>query len=276
MADKIATFQINYPPDLVPRWGHGKPGHPVLAEIFEAQRAEYCETLASFVDYADAIIEFGKVESVGPLAPNLRSPWLPGLDGVTLYCLIRKAPPAQFVEIGSGDSTKIAHRARLDGAADTRFTSIDPQPRSEIDQLVDEVVRTGLESLNDYRRFETLRPGDMVFFDGSHRCLTNSDVTVFFLEVLPRLPAGVLVQIHDIFLPYDYPPHWRQRLYSEQYLLACYLLARSPLFEIVLPNAFISHDSELVGILRPRLWSRPGMQGVSAGGGSFWLRTLGA
>ena len=104
MADKVATFQINYPPDLIPRWGHGKPGHQALADIFEAERAKYRGTLASFVDYAEAIVEFGKLESVGPLAPNLRSPWLPGLDGVSLYCLFRKALPAHYVEIGSGDS----------------------------------------------------------------------------------------------------------------------------------------------------------------------------
>ncbi len=30
--------------------------------------------------------------------------------------------------------------------------------------------------------------------------------------------------VHDIFLPDDYPPEWADRYYSEQYLLAAWLL----------------------------------------------------
>jgi len=56
--------------------------------------------------------------------------------------------------------------------------------------------------------------------DNSHRCFQNSDVTVVFLDVLPRLRSGVIIYIDDVYLPYDYPPEWSMRYYSEQYLLA--------------------------------------------------------
>ena len=49
---------------------------------------------------------------------------------------------------------------------------------------------------------------------------------LFFLDILPQLPKGVLVGIHDIFLPFDYPPEWTGRMYNEMYMLAAYLLGR--------------------------------------------------
>jgi hypothetical protein len=52
----------------------------------------------------------------------------------------------------------------------------------------------------------------------------NSDVTVFFLDVLPRIPPGVIIGVHDIFIPDDYPAEWASRYYNEQYVLATYLL----------------------------------------------------
>ena len=71
----------------------------------------------------------------------------------------------------------------------------------------------------------------------------NSDVAVFFLDILPNLAPGVVVHIHDVFLPDDYPPQWIERYYSEQYLLACYLLAESTKFDVILPNSLRIHSS---------------------------------
>jgi hypothetical protein len=101
----------------------------------------------------------------------------------------------------------------------------------------------------------------------------NSDATVGFLDILPELKPGVLVQIHDIYLPWDYPSDWIGRYYNEQYLLACYLLSRSAPFDVVLPGTFVSIDPELNQVLAP-LWKDPSMQpGPSPDGVSFWLRT---
>ena len=100
----------------------------------------------------------------------------------------------------------------------------------------------------------------------------NSDVTMLFLDVIPRLKPGVLVQVHDVTLPYDYPAQWTDRHYSEQYLLAAYLLADENALDIVLPCAFASDDPDLHGILAP-LWSAEWMKGAETYGGSFWFRT---
>ena len=118
-------------------------------------------------------------------------------------------------------------RARRDGGLSTHLTSIDPAPRAEIDALCDEVIRAPLEGA-DLGILGRLQPGDMLFFDGSHRVFMNADTVAFFLDVLPALPPGVIVGVHDIRLPDDYPPEFAERWYSEQYLLACWLLAESP------------------------------------------------
>lgn len=103
------------------------------------------------------------------------------------------------------------------------------------------------------------------------RVFTNSDVTTVFLDIVPRLAPGVLVQFHDIFWPSDYPPEWNQRYYSEQYLLACYILAGGERMEIELPNAFISGDERLGALLSP-LWEWPELAGLERHGCSFWIQ----
>ena len=52
--------------------------------------------------------------------------------------------------------------------------------------------------------------------NSSHILMPGSDVDILFNRVLPRLPAGALVHIHDIFLPFDYPAIWGWRNYNEQ------------------------------------------------------------
>lgn len=121
---------------------------------------------------------------------------------------------------------------------------MDPQPRAEIDSICDEVIRSRVEEV-DPSVFRVLGQGDVLFVDNSHRVFMNSDATAVFLDILPTLPAGVFVHFHDIFLPADYPPEIRLRYYSEQYLLAAYLLGGRGTIDIVLPNAFISSDPEL-------------------------------
>ena len=64
--------------------------------------------------------------------------------------------------------------------------------------------------------FDGLRAGDVLFIDSSHILMPGSDVDILFNRVLPALPAGTLVHIHDIFLPFDYPSVWGWRNYNEQ------------------------------------------------------------
>lgn len=56
----------------------------------------------------------------------------------------------------------------------------------------------------------------MLFIDSSHVLMPGSDVDILFNRVMPLLPTGVLVHIHDILLPDPYPPGWDWRGYNEQ------------------------------------------------------------
>ncbi len=147
--------------------------------------------------------------------------------------------------------------------------SLDPYPRAEIDSICDSVIREPLED-TDLSIFDKLEAGDILFVDGSHHCCMNSDVAVFFLDVLPRLKPGIFVEFHDVFLPYDYPTGWKS-YYSEQYLLAVYILAESNKFDIILPNAFITNDAELSSILAP-VWDATNTRDLTEGL-SFWIQT---
>jgi hypothetical protein len=126
----------------------------------------------------------------------------------------------------------------------TTITSIDPQPRAEIDQLCTRVIRRPLEQVDQQVFFELTR-GDFLVVDSSHRAFTNSDVATLFLEILPNLQPGVVLHLHDIFWPWDYPAAWGTRYYSEQYLLGCWLLAGPERLRLLLSNAFVSYDSQL-------------------------------
>jgi len=271
VSPKYQNLFLDYKVSFEPRYGHGKPPHSGLYEVIDRNRATYRGLLQGLLAYQSifAQIKDAKVET-DPSQPAWNNSFLPGLDIVTIYGMLAHFQPAQYVEVGSGNSTKVAAKAIRDQGLATRITSIDPYPRAEIDQLAQTVVRKPFENI-DFSFLYELKANDILFIDNSHRVLPNSDATVFFLEVLPRLAPGVIVHIHDIYLPYDYPQFMCDRAYSEQYMLAAFILANPEKYETILPNYFISQDAELNGILQP-LWQQPALQGVETHGGSYWLR----
>jgi methyltransferase family protein len=265
---------FNYAFEPRARFGYGDlPPHRELDRLLRAQESTYQEVLTGFLRYKpefEAIPVTGTLDSDEPFWTNL---WFPTLDAVSLYGLLARFQPRHYVEVGSGNSTKFARRAIRDQGLRTQIISIDPEPRAEIDQLCDEIHRVPAEDLGD-RLLQWLASGDLLFVDNSHRSFMNTDVTVFFLEVLPRLPAGCIWGLHDIFLPYDYPPDWAGRFYNEQYLLAMYLLGGVGQDEILLANAYASRSPQLLDLLEP-IWSSPRMAGARKGGGCFWMRRRG-
>jgi hypothetical protein len=90
--------------------------------------------------------------------------------------------------------------------------------------------------------FDELEAGDIVFFDGSHRSFMNSDVTVFFIDVLPRIKPGVIVHLHDINLPWDYPDFFKTWYWNEQYMLAVYLMCSKDTLNPLLPTSWICRN----------------------------------
>jgi hypothetical protein len=264
MAQRPLSIRLTYPPPLVPRYADTP--NRALEAILAPQSGRFGELLRSFhrwLPWLQAI----PAEPTAGSAPCWNNSWIPPLDGIAIYCLIAEKRPRHYVEVGSGNSTRFAARAIADHKLDTQIISIDPRPRAEIDALCDEVVRKPLEEC-DLSLFATLGADDVVFIDNSHHCFMNSDVTVFFTEVLPALPTGLTIGIHDIFLPYDYPAAWVDRYFSEQYLLACYLLSGAPRFETLLPAFYAGKLPELRDALAALSTALPG---ISLEGAAFWI-----
>lgn len=156
------------------------------------------------------------------------------VDAEIYYGLVRHHKPALIVEIGAGWSTLLAARALAANEADGRSGQVRAvtecpadfvrraaaaDPRIELD--VTPLRHLPLDT------FHRLAEGDILFVDSSHVLAIGSDVQYEVLELLPRLAPGVLVHVHDIFLPHEYPRDWvlgpEHRFWNEQYLLQAFL-----------------------------------------------------
>ena len=264
---KVIGLDYDFIPE--PRYGHGKALHPELHAIINRQREQFASFLVDLQRFSQ---QFGQIplerDASNDAAPFWNNPYFSWLDAMCLYGMVALRKPKRYVEVGSGNSTRFARRAIQDQKLETKIVSFDPTPRAEIGKVCDRWIQSGLESV-DIATFGEVEAGDILFVDNSHRAFTNSDVTVFFLELLPRLKPGVIVHLHDIMLPADYPPEWAGRYYSEQYLLACYLLSEWPRLKILMANYFVSLDRELRELMM-KLYRSVGFE-VSHVGGSFWI-----
>jgi hypothetical protein len=219
--------------------------------VFEQLLISHIEKIQRFGDLLESQINNLKTISfscVDETSPYWKNETLSALDGASLYTIIHCFKPRNVVEIGSGNSTKFIRKAANDllisAGNQVHITSIDPNPRAYVDVICDEVHRTTLEYIN-LDIFTKLDSGDFIFFDGSHRCFQNNDVSIFFLEILPNLKKGVLVGIHDIWLPYDYPSAWEQRFYSEQIVLGAYWIGRGKELNLVASNMYAAKNKSL-------------------------------
>jgi predicted O-methyltransferase YrrM len=269
------ALPIEYPPsrDLQPRWGYARPPIAALHDWFRAETARYrpfLDEMARCVASLRAI----PLEYRPELLPEPAWFGVPfaAFDTLALYTMVTLRNPRRYVEIGSGISTCFAAKAVRDHGLRTRIVSIDPEPRAAIDAVCDEVVRQGLEQC-DLALFDELAAGDVVFFDGTHRCFMNSDVTVFMIDILPRLKPGVIVHIHDIDLPWDYSPGFANWYWSEQYVLAAYMIAGRERLDPLLPTAFVCRDEAFAERLaRPFIdFGDAARNAAWRGGGSMWL-----
>ncbi|MEY2446747.1 MAG: hypothetical protein QOH79_223 [Acidimicrobiaceae bacterium] len=170
------------------------------------------------------------------------------VDAEALYCMVRQLRPQRVIEIGSGNSTLLTARAiRVNASEDPtyrcRFTAIEPYPNEVISRGVDGLTELMAKPVQEVGPdvFAELGENDLLFIDSSHVLKIGSDVQYEFLEVLPRLAAGVVVQIHDVFLPNEYPRHlvldWHQ-FWTEQYLVQAFLSFNTS-FEVLWSSAWL-------------------------------------
>lgn len=268
---KYQKLILEYKVDMKPRYGHSLPPHHMLLQLIG--RIDYTGLLQQVLTHKEVFFSLNKSENEPDEdRPAWNNGYLPGLDIMALYTLISYFKPTRYIEIGSGNSTKVARKAIDDCQLKTNILSIDPFPRANIDHLADRIVREPLENVKDITNITNqLGVNDILFIDNSHRCLPNSDATVCFLEILPSLKPGVIVEFHDIYIPWDYPDFMCERFYSEQYVLAAFLLANPDKYKPIFPAWHISQTPELNGLLK-EIWDHKNLAGVEKHGGSFWIQ----
>ncbi len=181
---------------------------------FEAALPTFLAAMDDIDDLAPALNAIG---GEPPPEPRWDQDWFPRLDAAVLYALARRRPPRRAVEVGSGHSTRFLLRALRDGGAEAAVTAIDPAPRADLAGLGDR-LRLLRHTVQEVGRkpFEALEAGDWLVIDSSHIAMPGTDVDFLFGRILPELPPGVLLHVHDVFLPDPYPEDWAWRGYNEQ------------------------------------------------------------
>ncbi len=193
-----------------------EPSYPALEPVFRVAEPAFVHMLARMERYAEALTAIG---AEPPPQPRWRQQWFPRLDGAAAYTLVRDRSPRRIVEVGCGHSTRFFACAIADGGLSAELVAIDPAPRATMGSLPVRLIREPVQRAGD-EAFAALNSGDILAIDSSHILMPGTDVDVLFNRVLPALPAGVLVHIHDVFLPDGYPQAWAWRGYNEQLAVA--------------------------------------------------------
>lgn len=199
----------------------------------------------------DLRLDAGLAWLEGELAPRVAEyasahGWQPAngsfgaLDGEVLYAVLRTLRPARALELGAGWSSLVIADAAARNAAEgapLEHVAADPSPPAFLDRIPSTVLRVPSREVPD-ERFAELAAGDVLFVDTTHAVRPGGDVVHLLLEVLPALPPGVVVHVHDFYRPFEYP---RQILgdfamvWQEHHLLQA-LLVDNARVEVLLAN----------------------------------------
>jgi hypothetical protein len=206
------------------------------------------------------------------------------IESQVLHCVIRRCKPAKIIEVGSGVSTFCTKRAlelnESEGGPPSQLICIEPYPKPQLLCMPRvTVVRTLLQEV-DLTLFQQLESGDLLFIDSSHAVKTGSEVHLLLLEVIPLLKPGVLIHIHDIFLPYIYSRDSLENYFGwqETALLLALLKGNSGLRVLCCLSA-LHYDRrealrEVLTYYSPQEEFAPGLAHASAAGhfpASIWL-----
>ncbi len=189
--------------------------YDVLESLLRSREAAFAALLTEMEAFQDTLLA---LDGGSALGPRWNQDWYPRLDAAAAYTLIRHFGPKRIVEVGCGHSTRFVACAVGDAGLDCDVLAIDPSPRANLARLPLRLQRSVVQAA-PAASFASLQAGDFLMIDSSHILLPGSDVDFLFGRVLPLLPAGVIVQVHDVFLPDDYPEAWHWRGYNEQQAL---------------------------------------------------------
>lgn len=203
--------------------------------------------------------------------------WYNHSDGAVYYSILTTLRPKRIIEVGCGFSSAIALDVRDQELHDLELTFIEPYPNrlfellEEGDNKTATIHRSILQDV-PIETFDVLEKDDILFIDSSHISSPGSDVNMLFFKILPRLKPGVVVHLHDIFFPFEYPDTWLNRAdwrslgWNELYLLQAFLSYNSA-FEIMFFNC-------LVWQKHPEIVSRYFPECAKDLPGGIWLRRV--
>lgn len=214
------------------------------------------------------------------------------VDAEVAYSVVRKKKPSRVIEVGGGYSSRVLSAALesnyYESGEKGELVTIDPFLERGASSGYDRafVLRQAVQQV-DVNFFASLASDDILFLDSSHVVAIGGDVVREYLEILPRLRPGVLVHVHDIFLPHDYPREFIYRnlcFWSEQYLLQAFLSFNSE-FEVCWgSSAMALRFGDLLDDVLPR-WENsycsmpregnrfvPTLDGRRVWPSSFWIR----
>jgi predicted O-methyltransferase YrrM len=270
----------------------------------EQKQLQLLSVFAKFKNEYNRFYEISSLDKDSLLYKYSTNSVFGGVDGDILYCMIRYFKPNKIIEIGSGFSTYLIAHAILenrkeDGEYEGQLVTIDPYPNDTVKAGFPGLSRLIAQKVQDVplAEFKQLDQNDILFIDSSHVLKIGSDVQYEYLEILPTLNNGVLIQIHDIFLPLEYPKRQIVDLHyfwNEQYILQAFL-SFNRCFEVLWGGTYMhlhhrgkleaTFDSYLLGYQRsvrylypknPEIWeSELDCQLASVSVlGSFWIRKV--
>lgn len=259
---------LDYPLQRIPRTNASRSTFQALNRIIQKEDDQYHKLLDQMCQFASHI-KSPEGDSSNTVNWEWENGWYPPLDILCLYSLVSTYRPRNIIEVGSGVSTSVMCNAIQHHKIKSKLICIDPEPRAPLKNLVTQHIPKPLENI-DANFFNQLSKNDFLIIDGSHVGLMNSDVTTFFTEILPHLKPGILVQIHDVYLPYDYP--FSGTSYNEQYFLSSLLLLKAHLGPIIFPSYYVTKNTKF--LKQKRLLSKSLSLPISLiHGGSFWFQT---
>jgi hypothetical protein len=231
--------------------------------------------------YNQELIQF-PIVTKNPLEFSYDEGSYPRGDSEYYYNIIRYYKPRKIIEIGSGQSTLMAHNAiEMNLKEDDNYLCdlicIEPFEQYWLERLSNvTIIRKKVENI-DISFFEQLTRNDILFIDSSHIIRPQGDVLFEFTQILPILKSGVLIHFHDIFTPKDYPEEWiiKSKLFwNEQYLLESFLSYNNK-FKIIgslnyLANNYPSDFLEKTPMLKLKLKGCRADYAL----GSMWLQSL--
>jgi hypothetical protein len=258
----------DYEADLPALLNKTDPGLPGIDLNPEGQR-QFLEKALPY--YSEAPFPYLKSDKLNYYYNNI---YFVSPDAMSLYLILRSYKPKRVIEVGCGfSSAVIIDTNRLFFRENIQCTFIDPFPDrlrwflSESDSSNYSIVEKKVQEV-PFEVFDQLEENDFLLIDSSHVSKLGSDVNYLFFNILPRLKKGVVVHVHDVMYPFEYPIAWveEKRFWNEAYLLRSFL-THNDAYEVVLFNSYMT--------IHHKPWLKQNMPilGNAEGGSIYMVKT---